>query len=225
MRSSQGPLGVEQVKPHRAQTSGQHPAVSGTIIDLREPQIALACRKQALNAQRYRSVPLYFESAQGADAPADIYRLLLEGRASRLVAVIRAIAETGEGAEIINCYEDAESTGLIGALVLETLGVQRSQIINRCDPLSCLSVTGERAKILARFSNQLAAAAPLDSSQLKRQSQNSSRSLSESLDWVQATYGSVANYLLSNGLTEEELLLLQEIPAHGLRSRNAMVSI
>ena len=108
-----------------------------TIIDLRDAdEVALNGRgRLALEPITYVNRPLRFNPALDAatdEASSPLvrrYRDYLDGSGGAFVAVFDLLAETTTYPAVINCFFGKDRTGVVVALVLAALGVDRAAIV------------------------------------------------------------------------------------------------
>lgn len=165
-----------------------------TLIDLREPAEVQRETLLADFSVRYRPIPLYCGQDPAERTLSENQRLLLDGRGARLVAALRAVGQEPTGATVLLCGTGEKRTGLVVALLLAVLVVDRELIIQ------------DYARTVFEREPDAANAA--------------ARTLSHTLDWLLESYGSVAGYLLSKGLSAAELHKLQQLRAQTRRELN-----
>ncbi|PRA00395.1 hypothetical protein CQ017_05045 [Arthrobacter sp. MYb224] len=160
----------------------------GTLIDLRESQEIQPESIPVLAGLRYRAISLYSGQLPVDRTLGEVQRILLDGRGARLVAALRAIANATGGSTVVQCRTGEERTGLVIALLSAALGMDRAQIVADFAPESFRTAD--------------------------TQWQRDRATLSDTLDWLTDSYGSISGYLLSKGFTGAELRRLQSLAKH-----------
>ncbi|HVX45044.1 MAG TPA: tyrosine-protein phosphatase [Mycobacteriales bacterium] len=120
--------------------------------------------------------------------PADLYRGSLERNGRTVAAAVQAIAEAPDGAVVVHCVAGADRTGMLIALVLDILGVDRSAIMDD----------------YARTGECLADPAVPTKGNVQP------KDILEALEYVDRRHGGPREYLLRNGLSETHLIALQD---------------
>lgn len=180
-----------------------------TVIDLRQPQ-ELERDPNSLASTAgidYQNVEIWGhidESAQPAD-PYDItafYIRALDHAGHAFVRVMTLLAKA-PGAALFHCTAGKDRTGLVAALLLEAVGVDRQTIVDdfalthdRIDPLRqrLLKDAEERGIRREDFQRLLGATPDL---------------IGPALEHLDARFGGAVAYLKGNGLTDEVLEALR----------------
>ena len=141
------------------------------------------------------------------------YLRYLTDRPDSLVAAIRAIADA-DGAVLVHCAAGKDRTGMVVALTLDLVGVDRGAIVT--DYLA----TRERIDaIIGRL-----ARSPTYRSELEGHDPQGHApvpgTLERVFELIDERFGSPAEWLLANGLSDHELNRLRRrlAPAHGRRA-------
>jgi protein-tyrosine phosphatase len=125
----------------------------------------------------------------------------LENSPGNVVAAIRSIARS-EGAVMVHCAAGKDRTGVVVALVLSAVGVERAVVV------ADYAATSERlVPVFERLSNS-----PTYASSLAGKPMESHRARPETmaafLEQVDERHGGVHRWLAANGLADEDLNLL-----------------
>lgn len=128
----------------------------------------------------------------------------LRRRPDSLVAAVRAVAvPPGEGAVLVHCAAGMDRTGVVVALALDAVGVDREAVV------ADYAATAERIEgIIARLS-----ASPTYASEVETHSVEEFKPWAETmarfLELVDERHGGAARWLLDHGLSEAELAALR----------------
>ena len=136
---------------------------------------------------------------------AQVYEQIVTLHPGVVVSAIRHIARADEGAVVVHCTAGKGRTGVIIALVLLAVGVDRGNVVDDY-AASQGNLAGPWLEgMLATISEHGIA----DTPQLRVLLGGSPpEALGQMIDLVEKQHGSIRNYLLSAGLTVEELALL-----------------
>jgi protein tyrosine/serine phosphatase len=136
------------------------------------------------------------------------YMRYLNHRPDSIVAAIRTIARAG-GAVLVHCAAGKDRTGVIIALALDAVGVDREWIV------SDYMATGERIHPLMErlmssptYSAELAGHDPADHAP-------PAGTIERVFELIEENFGGTAPWLSSHGFTEEDLALLRNRLAPG----------
>lgn len=182
------------------------------IVDLRGAAERGAARSlvDGLDATVHR-LPVFDDAepaaqAIGAVALAPLYDHIVDDRGAQLVEAVRVIASAAAGqAVLVHCTAGKDRTGLVVALALRAAGVEREAVVaDYAETAEHLRgewaeqmlrlVTGRGVELTPQVVELITASpAPVMAALLER---------------LERTHGSVAGYLLANGLTADELGLL-----------------
>ncbi|MDR2372988.1 MAG: tyrosine-protein phosphatase [Bifidobacteriaceae bacterium] len=181
------------------------------VIDLRSPDEAAAA-PSAIGGLglEVHSMPLFDAAAPDSQvlAPArleDIYWQLIELSGARLAAVIHQIA-TGPNPVVVHCTAGKDRTGVVVALALEAVGVERAATIADYAASEANLAGAWFDAVSARY-----ARAGVDPSTLAPHLLASPASLMMAvLEHLDRAHGGAAAYLLANGLTPAALASLQD---------------
>jgi protein tyrosine/serine phosphatase len=133
-----------------------------------------------------------------AEATKAVYLDFVERFASRFPPVFRAIADAPEGAVLVHCHGGKDRTGLVVALLLSVAGVPRDEVVadyalserNLAERQAVWEAEAESEEERARRA------------QIGRCPPEAMRAVLDELD---RRYGSVREYLLAAGATDDEL--------------------
>lgn len=157
------------------------------------------------------SVRSFFESDTSLD---DLYLHLLEESGERLVAAIRIIA-AGEPT-LVHCTVGKDRTGVTVALALAAVGADREAIIDDYALTESL-LPAERSNRIAAY---LRSQHPEAVHAVALATQSPAPVMRALLEQVDERWGSAADYLRVNGMTDQELedlreALVEEVPEQG----------
>ncbi|MEV7798304.1 tyrosine-protein phosphatase [Microbacterium foliorum] len=157
------------------------------------------------------SVRSFFESDTSLD---DLYLHLLEESGERLVAAIRIIA-AGEPT-LVHCTVGKDRTGVTVALALAAVGTDREAIIDDYALTESL-LPAERSNRIAAY---LRSQHPEAVHAVALATQSPAPVMRALLEQVDERWGSAADYLRANGMTDQELedlreALVEEVPEQG----------
>ena len=156
----------------------------------------------------YRNISLFESDPDSADDPTvqvalrhtlgELYIFLLQTRTIQLAEVFRQIIAAPEGAVLFHCTHGKDRTGIIAALLLSLVGVDREDIVRN------YSVT--YGFIRSIVDPRLALMPPQTHHILKSDAEN----MEMFLDYLDANYlGQAAVYLISIGFSQEEISTLR----------------
>jgi len=140
------------------------------------------------------------DSLPVADATREAYLVFLEHFKQNVGAAFRAVAHAPEGAVVIHCVGGKDRTGLLSALLLHLSGVPAEEIAADY----ALSEERLRPRHEAWFES---ARDEAELERLRRISATPAESILGVFAELERRYGSVAGYLRSAGVTDEELEL------------------
>lgn len=157
------------------------------------------------------SVRSFFESDTSLE---DLYLHLLEESGERLVAAIRIIA-AGEPT-LVHCTVGKDRTGVTVALALAAVGADREAIIDDYAITESL-LPAERSNRIAAY---LRSQHPEAVHAVALATQSPAPVMRALLEEVDERWGSAADYLRANGMTDQELedlreALVEEVPEQG----------
>ena len=184
-----------------------------TIVDLRYPEecAQYPCAISANASVAYRSIPLFENPQRPPDGSVphlnDIYRVIVDTRQSQLVAVIDALTTADALPAVINCTAGKDRTGIVVALVLSLIGVQRDAIVADFAASSDLlrrSPLGDevRARIAARGG---------DPAHAERLLISPPEHMVQILAYIDEAYGGPAVMLIRSGLAAERIEALRAL--------------
>ncbi len=191
---------------HRLDDSGRA-ALAGlglrTVIDLRtDGEVSAA--PSALDAVGARTfhVPLFDAGAIGRLPPelAAIYRYMIDDCGAAIAGAIGRLCGDDALPGLIHCTAGKDRTGLVVALVLEVIGVP-DEIIAADYAMSEAYLDTRAARTISRIRAISGVGRWLDLGALGA----SPQVIHDALARIRARSGTVADYLLGNGLTERDL--------------------
>jgi protein tyrosine/serine phosphatase len=173
------------------------------IIDLRTEDEARTPEHPYAGRDVYRSVPWIDVDREPGGDPAGgrdlaaIYRRSLDRNVRQVAAAVRAFLDAPSGAVVVHCAGGKDRTGMLVALLLETVGVSREAVV------ADYAVSADRlgiAAILAGLDEDTRARAePL--------SWSHPETITAALEHLDTTYGGATAYLRDAcGLSGAELL-------------------
>lgn len=183
----------------------------GLVIDLRD-DVELANAPSALGGLDLivKHLPIF----QGASPElvgtsgitlSSLYRTIIEDFGANVARAVSAIAHSGETPVLVHCTAGKDRTGLVIALALLAVGVDRASVVaDYAETESNLRGVWS-ATMLARIIAQAGMISP-DLEQIVTASP--AAVLEEIIDRIESDYGSAGDYLIANGMTADELVLL-----------------
>ncbi|MDP9115830.1 MAG: tyrosine-protein phosphatase [Actinomycetota bacterium] len=140
------------------------------------------------------------------DAPksaGDYYLRYLHARGDSIVAALRLIAET-DGATIVHCAAGKDRTGVVVALTLAEIGVERQAIVDD------YALSAERIQdIFARLRASDTYAEDLAAQSIDKHRPRA-HTMAELLDAIDADFGGVRVWLRSQGWTDDDASALRK---------------
>jgi protein-tyrosine phosphatase len=191
---------------HRLDDSGRA-ALAGlglrTVIDLRTDEEVMAT-PSALDGTGVHTyhVPLFDASAVGRLPPelAAIYRYMIDDCGPAIAEAVGRLCASNALPGLIHCTAGKDRTGLVAAIVLEVIGVP-DDIIAADYAMSGTYLDPGAATALSRIRAASGVGRWLDLGALGAQPQV----IHEALAHIRAQAGTVAGYLLRNGLTRRDI--------------------
>jgi protein-tyrosine phosphatase len=148
----------------------------------------------------YRHLPLRHPDDADLDAAyracqslAEIYQVYLDWGGARFAAIMRAIADAPEGAVIVHCHVGKDRTGIVIALLLALAGVPTETVV---------ADYALSAGYLQPLFEELQAADPKVDATLWHSKPQTMQAWLERLETV---HGGAERYLLTAGLTQQEI--------------------
>jgi protein-tyrosine phosphatase len=176
------------------------------IVDLRDGE-EVAAEPTEIDGPDTTHLPLFLGSVRSFfetdTSLGDLYLHLLEESGERLVAAIRIIA-AGEPT-LVHCTVGKDRTGVTVALALAAVGADREAIIADY-ALTESQLPPERSRRIAQF---LRSRHPEAVHAVALATQSPAPVMRELLDVIDARWGSAAEYLRANGMTDDELRALR----------------
>lgn len=185
------------------------------VIDLRTRREIDRDGPTALAAAGVETITLSFIPEEGRELPetdddvdplAHIYLGYLRVRADNVVSAVRRLAAIDAGPTLVHCAAGKDRTGVLVALVLEAVGVERDAVV------ADYALSAERLEALfRRWSAASGEPMPADlTPHLPR-----AEAMAAVLDHLDAEYstagvGGAAGWLLANGLAEDALAHLRD---------------
>jgi protein-tyrosine phosphatase len=185
----------------------------GIIIDLRDEQEAerMPDDLDGLDLEVLR-LPV-FEGSGASQGAAGIslealYDRIVTMHASVVVSAIREIASAGDRAVVVHCTAGKDRTGVVVALTLLAVGVDREQVIEdyaRTEANLAGEWLEEMIELIGRYGVP-------DSPALRTLMGGSPREAIEGvIETIERSHGSTREYLLESGLTLAELAALETL--------------
>jgi protein-tyrosine phosphatase len=133
-----------------------------------------------------------------------VYLSYLDDRADSILAALRLIAGS-DGATLVHCAAGKDRTGVVVAIALAEVGVQREAIVDD------YALSGERIEaIITRLSARRTYATDLDAGQVNfDRHKPRADTMARLLDAVDEFYGGVPAWLRSHGWTEHDAAALR----------------
>ena len=131
----------------------------------------------------------------GEDPLYGFYMSALETRGPAIAAILGEIAAPRDGAVLFNCTAGKDRTGIIAALLLGLAGVPRDQIV------ADYTLTADLIPDLVTEFLALSRARGGDTESYARLLQSPAGTMTRMLDTLESRHGSIADYLLSTGMT------------------------
>lgn len=136
-----------------------------------------------------------------------LYRTIIEEFGANLARAVRAIAGSGDTPVLVHCTAGKDRTGLVIALALLAVGVDRASVVTDYAQTEVNLRGVWSATMLARIIAEAGMISP-DLEEIVTASP--AAVLEEIIDRIERDYGSAGEYLIANGMTAEELVLLRE---------------
>jgi protein-tyrosine phosphatase len=133
-----------------------------------------------------------------------VYSFMVDRRGSAIAAAIKLLASPGALPGLVHCTAGKDRTGMVIAFTLSALGVP-DQIIAADYALSSMYLVAEQTAVIG----QLGADTGLGEQLTEALMASPPELIVRALDRARKQAGSVAAYLASNGLTEEDLNALR----------------
>lgn len=175
-----------------------------TIVDLRSPVELEADPPRDVPVEVVQ-VPLFDPRNEEATAAMDAwsttedaYLEMLERFRPSFVQAIRAIAQAPEGAVLVHCMGGKDRTGLVVALLLTLVGVPPEQIAEDYG-LSALNLAPRSARWIEQAVDET------EREWRRRVVRGEPQAMLHVLVELEARHGSVRDYLLAGGATEEDI--------------------
>ncbi|QDE34500.1 tyrosine-protein phosphatase [Microbacterium foliorum] len=187
------------------------------IVDLRDGE-EVAAEPTEIEGPDTTHLPLFLGSVRSFfetdTSLEDLYLHLLEESGERLVAAIRIIA-AGEPT-LVHCTVGKDRTGVTVALALAAVGADREAIVDDYALTESL-LPAERSNRIAAY---LRSQHPEAVHAVALATQSPAPVMRALLEQVDERWGSAADYLRANGMTDQELedlrgALVEEVPEQG----------
>ena len=183
-----------------------------TIIDLRDrrevqisPTIEIASLKNPTSLSIINIPLMEMDGVSGAEnfdhltSIEELYLWMLGAFQNNIAYIMKEIANSKDGTVVFYCHSGKDRTGLIAAMLLDIVHVPRSVIAGDY-ALSARLLEPAGDTIFADF-----ALTPERREKLEIFMGSPPGAILEALQYINSTYGSVADYLLSGGMTTDEL--------------------
>jgi protein tyrosine/serine phosphatase len=173
------------------------------IVDLRRPNESPEVHPFADEAS-YVNLPVEdpADDKGAAETMGDVYVELLDARPDLFAAALGAIADAPPGAVLVHCAAGKDRTGVVTALALSIAGAEPEVVA------ADYALTG--ARLRAYVEEEVATIE--DEQQRERYLRYQATPeafMFQVIDHLDATYGGVAAYLRSGGMTDEQLTALR----------------
>jgi hypothetical protein len=195
---------------HRLDDSGRA-ALAGlglrTVIDLRTDQEVMATPSALVGTGVHTyHVPLFDASAIGRLPPelVAVYRYMIDDCGAAIAEAVGRLCASNALPGLVHCTAGKDRTGLVAAIVLEVIGVP-DEIIAADYAMSGTYLDAGAATAISRIRAVSGVGRWLDLGALGAQP----RVIHEALAHIRAQAGTVAGYLLRNGLTPHDIETLR----------------
>lgn len=178
----------------------------GVVIDLRSRMEAAQDRSvHPLPEALIVRVPIHGGSRtsiveDGHFSLESLYRQVLLDSAWSLTAAVSMIAESGNRPVLVHCTAGKDRTGLVVALTLEAVGVERSAVIADYTQ-SALNLDGEWVD--RAVTSLLSRGVPISPRLFEVLGGAPDHAMSRILEWLDKQYGSVVEFLFAHGMSED----------------------
>jgi protein tyrosine/serine phosphatase len=181
------------------EATGPGPLTREPLIRIEHPSLLPAARKRtdvvASEADAPRRLP--WNSPDRRTTPVDTYLRYLAERPDSVVASLRLIATT-DGATVVHCAAGKDRTGVVVAVALDEIGVERSAIV-----ADYIRTTDRIDAILTRL-----AATPVYAAYLAGQTADAQAALPQTMEVflaeLDARFGGAAGWLRAHGWHDED---------------------
>ncbi|MDF3312718.1 tyrosine-protein phosphatase [Rhodococcus sp. T2V] len=176
------------------------------VIDLREQQ-ELADAPSALDGVGHRGLHLpVYEGEIDLDGAnydlATVYREMIAKHGQRLTRAVRAIAASGDAPTVVHCTAGKDRTGLVIALTLTAVGVDRRDVVADY-AMTEIMLAGDWSLAMAEKMRSRGLPDAVDVDHLVGASP--AALMRATLDSITHSHGGVREYLLAHGMTAAEL--------------------
>lgn len=163
----------------------------------------------------YRNVPFHDWGDGGPDEErvaryraaqtrAELVRLDLDLNGRGIAAAIAAIAEAPEGAVLVHCHAGKDRTGIVVALILSVLGVSDADIADD------YALTAQNIEpLISEWLDSMSGDGD-ERQRLRDLSLPAREAMLDGLAYVRARYGSAADFLRAEGVTDGQLARLRD---------------
>jgi protein-tyrosine phosphatase len=186
----------------------------GLVIDLRDAnELAAAPSRLDGTAVAIVHTPIYTSAFSSGDFSAlaeltlaSLYRTMVIEHGRNLATAVGIIARSGDLPVLVHCTAGKDRTGLVIALTLLAVGVDRDEVIDDYAATEA-NLRGEWADaMLARIADS---GYPVGPQVEQIVTASPPRLLGDIVDTVENEFGSVEEYLMTNGLTPDDLVRLR----------------
>jgi protein-tyrosine phosphatase len=141
----------------------------------------------------------------------DLYQLIVTQHADTLVAALRDIAHSGDTPVLVHCTAGKDRTGIVIALALLAVGVDRDTVIADYARSEANLSGAWLDRTIAAISAHGVTETPALRGLL---SGSPPAALRATIDLLERAHGTVRNYLLDSGISMDDLALLQKTLVH-----------
>ena len=180
-----------------------------TVLDLRTVDELLTAQSPLADfADRgTRSIHLSLVGPDFSELPPDldgVYAFFIDRRGPAIASAIRHLASPGALPALVHCAAGKDRTGIVIAFTLAAIGVP-DHVIAADYALSSMFLVAEQTAVIG----QISAASGLEEQHMRALMASPPALITRSLARAREQAGSIAGYLVSNGMTEAELAALR----------------
>jgi protein-tyrosine phosphatase len=180
-----------------------------TVLDLRTVEELLIAQSPLADfADRgTRSIHLSLVGPDFSELPPeldDVYTFFIDRRGPAIASAIRHLASPGALPALVHCAAGKDRTGIVIAFTLAAIGVP-DHVIAADYALSSMFLVAEQTAVIG----QISAASGLEEQLMRALMASPPALITRSLARAREQAGSIAGYLVSNGMTDAELAALR----------------